>query len=62
MSIKKHWCEGDVRDTVLGFGHVKCLRNGAYEYDGHWYCKTHDPRQVALRREKRDTPDKEIIT
>lgn len=52
---EKHQCEGRVRYGDFGRSRP-CTRAGAYEHEGHHYCKLHHPpsikaKQVARREQ-----------
>jgi len=48
--MSEHKCEG----VVLGaFRNYLCGKNAAYEHEGKWFCKTHNPPTI---KQKSDAP------
>lgn len=44
-------CGKQVQSDGMGFHYHQCQRKGVVEHEGKWYCKQHDPKEVARRRE-----------
>lgn len=52
--MDKHTCCQKIypNDKWGSFNPHTCGRSASYEYEGKWYCGTHDPNKAAVREEK----------